>query len=55
MNIKLKRKVREISGSLYISIPKYWSNSVGLIKDQEVSVELVDEHTLKMRIPGSEP
>ena len=55
MNIKLVRKVREISGSLYICIPKYWSESVGLTKGQEVSLELVDEYTLKIRIPGSEP
>lgn len=52
MPIKVVRKVREISGSLYICIPKYWADSVGFNKDQPVNIELTDDHSCKIEIGG---
>ena len=50
MVIKVQRKVREIAGSLYICIPKYWTNSVSLVKDDAVDIELTDDHSIRIVI-----
>lgn len=50
MQIITSRKVREISGSRYIPFPKYWADAIGLLKDDEVKLELVDEHTIVIKI-----
>lgn len=52
MPIKVIRKVREISGSLYIYIPKYWADSVGLAKDKSIRIELTDDHSCKIETEG---
>jgi len=50
MVIKVQRKVWEIAGSLYIYIPKYWTNSVSLVKDDAVDIELTDDHSIRIVI-----
>ena len=52
MPIKVERKVREIAGSLYVCFPKYWTDSVGLTKDQTVIIELTDDHSCKIELRG---
>ena len=55
MPIRVQRKVREIAGSLYICIPKYWADSVRLVKDDPVAIELTDDRTMKIVIVEVRP
>lgn len=50
--IKVERKVREIAGSLYVCLPKYWADNVRLNKGQNVIIELTGDHSCRIEIRG---
>ena len=55
MAIKVKRQVREIAGSFYLCLPKYWADDAGIVKNQSVTIELTDEHSIRVIAPGGRP
>ena len=51
MTIKVRRHIREIAGSFYLCLPKYWADDAGIVKNQSVTIELTDEHSIKVIAP----
>jgi antitoxin component of MazEF toxin-antitoxin module len=51
MAIKVKRQVREIGGSFFVCLPKYWALDAGIVKNQPVVIELTDEHSIRVIAP----
>lgn len=54
MVIQVKRHVRLIGGSFFLCLPKYWAEDAGISKDSPVTIELTDEHTVKVIVPTRE-
>ena len=51
MAIHVKRQVRLIGGSFFLCLPKYWAEDAGISKDSPVTIELTDEHTIRVIVP----
>ena len=50
MNLKVKRKVRGIESSLYLCIPKYWTDENALKKNESVEIEFLCRNELIVRV-----
>lgn len=48
--LKIKRQVRGIEGSLYLCLPKYWTDEAGLKKNEPVTIEFLSNKELLIKI-----
>jgi antitoxin component of MazEF toxin-antitoxin module len=53
-HLKVKRYVRGMDTSLYVALPKYWAEEVGLQKNDAVEVEFLSRNELIIRVPVKE-
>jgi len=52
--LRIKRQVRGIEGSLYLCLPKYWTDEAGLQKNEAVTIEFVSNKELLIKV-GDRP
>ena len=50
-HVKVKRIVRGVDGTFYVSLPRYWCDAVGLQKNQAIEIEFLSERELVVRVP----
>ena len=50
-HLKVKRYVRGMDTTLYVALPKYWAEEIGLQKNDQVEIEFLGRNELLIRVP----